>query len=77
MSLDDHYITTLILCDTCMSKAFDRVWHTGLFLKLKAYGVDGKLFKWFESYISGRKQSVVINNSKSPLVNQQVRGCVP
>jgi hypothetical protein len=42
---------------------------TGLLLKLKAYGVDGKLFKWFESYISSRKQCVFINNSKSPLVN--------
>jgi hypothetical protein len=48
LSLDDHCITTLILCD--ISKAFDRVWHTGLLLKLKAYGVDGKLFKWFESW---------------------------
>ena len=37
-----------IFCD--ISKAFDRVWHTGLLLKLKAYGVDGKLFKWFERY---------------------------
>jgi hypothetical protein len=67
MSLVDHCITTLILCD--ISKAFDRVWHTGLLLKLKANGVDGKLFKWFESYISSRKQCVFINNSKSPLVN--------
>jgi hypothetical protein len=47
MSLDDHFFTTLILCD--IFKAFDRVWHTGLLLKLKAYGIDGKLFKWFES----------------------------
>jgi hypothetical protein len=67
MSLDDHCITTLILCD--ISKAFVQVWHTGLLLKLKAYGVDGKLFKWFESYISSRKQCVFINNSKYPLVN--------
>ena len=67
MSLDDHCFTTLILFD--ISKAFDRVWHTGLLLKLKAYGVEGKLLKWFESYISSRKQCVFINNSKSPLVN--------
>jgi hypothetical protein len=33
MSLDDHCFTTLILFD--ISKAFDRVWHTGLLLKLK------------------------------------------
>jgi hypothetical protein len=52
-----------------ISKAFDRVWHTGLSLKLKAYGIDGKLFKWFESYITSRDQCVFVNNSKSPLVN--------
>jgi hypothetical protein len=67
MSLGDHCFTTLILCD--ISKAFDWIWHTGLLLKLKAYGIDGKLFKWFESYISSRKQCVFVNNSKSPLVN--------
>jgi hypothetical protein len=42
----------------------DRVWHTGLLLKLKAYGIDGKLFKWFESYISRRKQCVFVSNSR-------------
>jgi hypothetical protein len=67
MSLDDHCFTTLILCD--IFKAFDRVWHTGLLLKLKAYGIDGKLFKWFESYISISKQCVFVNNSKYTLVN--------
>jgi hypothetical protein len=67
MSLDNHCFTTLILCDT--SKAFDRVWHTVLLLKFKADGIDGKLFKWFESYISSRKQCVFVNNSKSPLVS--------
>jgi hypothetical protein len=67
MSLDNHCFTTLVLCD--ISKAFDRVWHTGLLLKLKVYGVEGKLLKWFESYISSRKQCVLISNSKSPLVN--------
>jgi hypothetical protein len=39
------------------------------FTEFKAYGVDGKLFKWFESYISSRKQCVFINNSKFPFVN--------
>ena len=28
-----------------LSKAFDRVWHDGLFYKLKSSGIEGKLFK--------------------------------
>ena len=67
MSLDDHCTTCLVLCD--ISKAFDRVWHKGLLMKLKSYGIDGKLHKWFESYISNRKQSVFISNFKSPFAN--------
>ena len=30
-----------------ISKAFDRVWHTGLLLKLEAVGIRGKLLNWF------------------------------
>ena len=52
MSLDDHCITTLILCD--ISKAFDRVWHTGLLLKLKAYGVN---------YLNGLKVIFPVGNN--------------
>ena len=65
MALDDHCSTFLIFCD--ISKAFDRVWHLGLLLKLKAYGINGQLYNWFESYLSNRKQSVFIGNEKSPL----------
>ena len=39
-----------------ISKAFDKVWHEGLLLKLKCLGIDGALYKWFECYLSGRKQ---------------------
>ena len=58
MSLDDYIITALILCD--ISKAFDRVWHTGLLIKLKAFGIEDKLYKWFESYLSNRKQCFLL-----------------
>ena len=52
-------------CD--ISKAFDRVWHAGSLLKLKAYGINDKLYQWFKSYISDRKQGVFIGDAKSPL----------
>ena len=33
-----------------MSKAFDKVWHEGLILKLTQNGIKGKLLNLFESY---------------------------
>ena len=48
-----------------ISKAFDKVWHEGLLLKLKCLGIDGALYKWFECYLSGRKQRVVLEGTCS------------
>jgi hypothetical protein len=48
-----------------ISKAFDKVWHEGLLLKLKRLGIDGALYKWFECYLSGRKQRVVLEGTCS------------
>ena len=45
-------------CD--ISKAFDRVWHTGLLYKLRAAGVTGNVLQWFKNYLSDRKQRVVL-----------------
>ena len=47
-----------VYCD--ISKAFDRVWHEGLLLKLKAAGVTGKVLAWFKSYLSDKKQRVIL-----------------
>jgi preprotein translocase subunit Sec61beta len=32
------------------------VWHKGLTEKLKSYGLSEGLVKWFQDYISNRKQ---------------------
>ena len=47
------------------SKAFDTVWHEGLLFKLERVGIKGKLLSWFKSYLTGRKQRVVINSEIS------------
>ena len=48
-----------------ISKAFDKVWHRGLLLKLERLGVRDPLLKWFRSYLIGRKQRVIIDGQSS------------
>ena len=48
-----------------ISKAFDRVWQKGLIFKLKKCGIRGNLLEWFEDYLRGRMQRVVINGQCS------------
>ena len=47
------------------SKAFDSVSHERLLLKLKAYGIHGNILEWIKSFLSGKKQTVVVNGVKS------------
>ena len=44
-----------------ISKAFDKVWHEDLIFKLQSYGVDGKLLKLLEIYVTDCQQRVVLN----------------
>ena len=62
-SLDRKSITQAVFFD--ISKAFDRVWHRGLIHKLNAIGIRGPLLNWFEDYLNGRKQAVVIKGKIS------------
>ena len=48
-----------------MSKAFDKVWHEGLIFKLRQHGINGKLINLLKSYLSNRKQRVIISGSES------------
>ena len=54
-----------------MSKAFDTVDHTILLHKLHHYGIRGSLHRWFQSYLSDRRQYVSVNNVSSDLENVQ------
>ena len=62
-ALDKQKDIRVVFCD--ISKAFDRVWHTGLLAKLSRVGVTGQLLKWFTSYLSNRYQRVVVNGQMS------------
>ena len=54
-----------------LTKAFDKVWHTGLIFKIKKYGIKGNLLKWLTSYLTNRKQKVVINGNSSDIKDLQ------
>ena len=41
------------------------VWHRGLLHKLRAFGCSKKITEWFASYLSNRRQRVVINSQNS------------
>ena len=44
-----------------ISKAFDKVWHQGVILKLKQNGISGNLLKIIEDFLSNRYLRVVLN----------------
>ena len=46
-------------------KAFDSVPHQRLLKKIKAHGISGKLYKWIEQWLTGRKQRVVVKGQTS------------
>ena len=68
-NLDKGFETDIIYLD--LSKAFDSVCHQKRLSKLLYFGIDGPLHKWLESFLSARKQRVVINGSYSTVPIQR------
>ena len=61
--LRDKQQIDAILLD--FSKAFDRVPHERLLLKLHFYGIRGQLLSWIRDFLKGRSQQVTLEGIKS------------
>ena len=46
-------------------KAFDSFPHERLLKKVKSYGIQGNLLCWIRSFLTGRKQRVIVNGGES------------
>ena len=67
-ALDEGKCVLLVMLD--LSAAFDTIDHNVLISRLQNdIGLSGKVLEWFRSYISGRRQSVLINGVKSAFWN--------
>ena len=69
--------TDLILLD--FSKAFDKVAHEKLILKLHQYGIRGDTLNWIKDFLDNRKQTVVnngINSDEVPVSSGVPQGSV-
>ena len=62
-ALNDREVVAVCFLD--ISKCFDAISHELLLLKLQYFGVHGTELRWFESYLSGRKQAVSLNGKLS------------
>ena len=62
--MNNQCVTLLILLD--LSAAFDTVNHDIMLRRLEySFGIQGKALSWFASYLSGRTQRIMINESLS------------
>ena len=55
--------TTAVFVD--LKQAYDRVWRKGLFLKMFAAGIHGKIYNWLKSFLTDRTIQTRINDGLS------------
>jgi hypothetical protein len=62
-SVDAKKQTDLVILD--FSKAFGTVPHKTLLHKLNNYGIDRKINKWIEKFLTQRQQRVIVEGESS------------
>ena len=74
-AFEHHHDTCAVFLD--ISKAFDKVWHEGLLLKLKSNGISGHLLNLFSDFLDERYQRTVLNSSGKSSDWKQITAGVP
>ena len=62
-AINNGFYVDIIYCD--FIKAFDKVPHKRLLKALKHYCIPSKIVDWIESFLTNRKQRVVVNGTPS------------
>ena len=62
-AVDDGRYVAAVFFD--LKKAFDRVWHEGLFVKLRATEIEGAALRWLVSFLADRHQMTMVNGTMS------------
>ena len=62
-NLNNSQQVDTILLD--FSKAFDKVNHRKLLIKMEHYGIRGNILDWMNDFLSERTQQVIINGESS------------
>ena len=61
--VDDGSLVDVVYLD--FQKAFDKVSHQRLLLKLKAHGIGNDVINWIEKWLTHRRQKVVVDGEIS------------
>ena len=67
LALDEKHKLDIIYID--LEKAFDSVSHEKLLYKLSKVGIGGTLYRWFSSFLTGRRFCVKVDGFRSSIAN--------
>ena len=73
--MDEESPADIIYLD--FQKAFDKVPHQRLVLKLKSHGIGISIINWIEQWLTGRRQRVVVDGKVSnckPVLSEAPQG---
>ena len=69
-AVDSSHYVGVVFFD--LKKAFDRVWHRGLLVKLRAAGIRESAYAWFCGFLADRQQATLVDGCLSTFYRVRV-----